>query len=71
MFTNNYSTLQVSQLVLTQIYLNGDGIINGSDRYIYNGDPDGAIRDLHLPVTTIHLPFNLRANIGNRVLTHV
>jgi iron complex outermembrane receptor protein len=50
--------------------LNGDGIINGSDRYIhYNGDPDVQLGfTSNIRYDNLDLSFNLRANIGNRVL---
>jgi TonB-linked SusC/RagA family outer membrane protein len=50
--------------------LNGDGIINGSDRYIhYNGDPDLQLGfTSNIRYNNLDLSFNLRANIGNRVL---
>lgn len=53
--------------------LNGDGIINESDRYIYkNGDPD-----LTLGFTSsfnyknFDFSFNLRANLGNRIYNFI
>ena len=50
--------------------LNGDGIINGSDRYIhYNGDPDLQLGfTSNIKCYNFDLTFNLRASIGNRLL---
>ncbi|MEC4049165.1 SusC/RagA family TonB-linked outer membrane protein [Flavobacterium sp. SUN046] len=49
--------------------LNGDGIINGSDRYIYkNPDPDfifGLASSMNYK--NLDFSFNIRANVGNRV----
>jgi TonB-linked SusC/RagA family outer membrane protein len=53
--------------------LNGDGIINGSDRYIYkNHDPDfifGLASSMNYK--NLDFSFNLRASIGNRVYNAV
>lgn len=53
--------------------LNGDGIINGDDRYIYmNGDPDvtfGLASSFNYK--NFDFNFNLRASLGNRVYNAV
>jgi iron complex outermembrane receptor protein len=53
--------------------LNGDGIINGDDRYIYkNPDPDLLLGfTSSLNYKNFDFSFNLRASIGNRVLNGV
>jgi hypothetical protein len=53
--------------------LNGDGIINGSDRYIYkNPDPDFVFGfSSNLNYRNFDFSFNLRASIGNRVYNAV
>ncbi|GGD19849.1 SusC/RagA family TonB-linked outer membrane protein [Flavobacterium orientale] len=53
--------------------LNGDGIINGDDRYIYkNPDPDLLLGfNSNLNYKNFDFAFNLRASIGNRVLNAV
>lgn len=50
--------------------LNGDGIISGLDRYIYkNGDPDLTLGfSTTFDYKNFDFGFNLRANIGNRVM---
>ena len=50
--------------------LNGDGIINGSDRYIhYNSDPDLQLGfTSNIKLYNFDLAFNLRASLGNRIL---
>lgn len=49
--------------------LNGDGIINEADRYLYkNGDPDFTFGfTSNLNYNNFDLSFNLRASVGNRV----
>lgn len=53
--------------------LNGDGIINGSDRYIYkNQDPDFVFGfSSSMNYKHLDFSFNLRANVGNRVYNAV
>jgi TonB-linked SusC/RagA family outer membrane protein len=53
--------------------LNGDGIINGSDRYIYkNPDPDFVFGfSSNMNYKHLDFSFNLRANVGNRVYNAV
>lgn len=53
--------------------LNGDGIINESDRYIYkNGDPDLTLGfTSSFTYKNLDFSFNLRANIGNRIYNFV
>lgn len=50
--------------------LNGDGVINLDDRYIYkNPDPDLVLGfTTNLDYKNFDLSFNLRASIGNRIL---
>ena len=50
--------------------LNGDGIITGDDRYIYNNaDPDVVLGfTSNIKCNNFDLTFNLRASVGNRVL---
>ena len=53
--------------------LNGDGIVNGDDRYIYkNADPDATFGFAsYLNYKNIDFSFNLRASIGNRIYNAV
>jgi len=53
--------------------LNGDGIITGLDRYIYkNTDPDLILGfTSNFNYKNLDFSFNLRANIGNRVLNTI
>lgn len=53
--------------------LNGDGLINGDDRYIYkNPDPDLLLGfNSTMNYKNFDFAFNLRASIGNRVLNAV
>ena len=53
--------------------LNGDGIINGDDRYIYkNSDPDATFGFAsNLNYKNLDFSFNMRASIGNRVFNAV
>jgi iron complex outermembrane receptor protein len=53
--------------------LNGDGVINGEDRYIYkNGDPDLLLGfNTSLNYKSFDLSFNLRASVGNRIYNAV
>ncbi|MDD5149937.1 MAG: SusC/RagA family TonB-linked outer membrane protein [Flavobacterium sp.] len=53
--------------------LNGDGIINASDKYIYkNPDPDATFGfSTSLNYKNLDFSFNLRASIGNRVFNAV
>lgn len=53
--------------------LNGDGIINGEDRYVFhNSDPDVILGfATNFSYKNIDIGFNLRANIGNRVFNQV
>lgn len=53
--------------------LNGDGIINGDDRYIYkNPDPDATFGFAsNLNYRNLDFSFNFRASIGNRVYNAV
>ena len=53
--------------------LNGDGIINGSDRYIYkNSDPDATFGLAStLNYKNLDFSFNLRASVGNRIFNAV
>ncbi len=53
--------------------LNGDGIVNGDDRYIYkNADPDVTFGFAsYLNYKNIDFSFNLRASIGNRIYNAV
>ncbi|RZJ33248.1 MAG: SusC/RagA family TonB-linked outer membrane protein [Flavobacterium sp.] len=53
--------------------LNGDGTINGDDRYIYkNSDPDATFGfAMNLNVGNFDLSFNSRASVGNRVFNAV
>lgn len=50
--------------------LNGDGIVNASDRYIYkNSDPDLLLGfSTTINYKNFDLGFNLRASLGNRIL---
>ncbi len=50
--------------------MNGDGIITGSDRYIYhNADPDLVLGfTSNIKYKNFDLAFNLRASVGNRIL---
>jgi len=53
--------------------LNGDGIVNNSDRYIkYNGDPDfifGFASNFNYK--NLDFSFNLRANLGNHIYNNI
>lgn len=53
--------------------LNGDGIINGNDRYIYkNPDPDATFGFAsYLNYKNLDFSFNMRASVGNRVYNSV
>ena len=53
--------------------INGDGQINGDDRYIYkNGDPDLLLGfNTSLNYKSFDLSFNLRASFGNRIYNAV
>jgi iron complex outermembrane receptor protein len=53
--------------------LNGDGIVNTSDRYIYkNTDPDLLLGfSTNVSYKNFDLGFNLRASLGNRILNVV
>lgn len=53
--------------------LNGDGIVNTSDRYIYkNTDPDLVLGfSTSVTFSNFDLGFNLRASLGNRILNVV
>jgi iron complex outermembrane receptor protein len=53
--------------------LNGDGIVNNSDRYIYkNTDPDLVLGfSTSFDYKNFDLGFNLRASLGNRILNVV
>ena len=53
--------------------LNGDGIINGNDRYIYkNSDPDATFGFAsNLNVHNFDFAFNFRASVGNRIFNAV
>ena len=53
--------------------LNGDGIINGNDRYIYkNPDPDALLGfSSSMNYKNFDFSFNVRASIGNRVYNTV
>ncbi len=53
--------------------LNGDNIVNGSDRYIYkNGDPDATFGLAStLNYKNLDFSFNLRASVGNRIFNAV
>ncbi len=53
--------------------LNGDGIINGNDRYIYkNPDPDFLLGfSSSMNYKNLDFSFNMRASIGNRIYNAV
>ena len=53
--------------------LNGDGIINGNDRYIYkNSDPDATFGlASNINYHNFDFAFNLRASVGNRIYNAV
>lgn len=53
--------------------LNGDGIINGDDRYIYkNPDPDATFGFAStMNYKNLDFSFNLRASVGNRIFNIV
>lgn len=53
--------------------LNGDGIINGDDRYIYkNPDPDATFGfATSMNYKNLDFSFNMRASIGNRIYNAV
>lgn len=53
--------------------LNGDGIINGDDRYVYkNGDPDATFGFAsNFNWKNLDFSFNMRASVGNRVFNAV
>jgi iron complex outermembrane receptor protein len=53
--------------------LNGDGIVNGDDRYVYkNPDPDATFGFAsNLNYKNLDFSFNLRASVGNRVFNAV
>ena len=53
--------------------LNGDGIINGDDRYIYkNPDPDAIFGfSSTMNYKNLDFSFNLRASVGNRIFNAV
>lgn len=53
--------------------LNGDGIINGDDRYIYkNPDPDATFGFAsNLNYKNLDFSFNVRASVGNRIYNAV
>lgn len=53
--------------------LNGDGIVNGDDRYIYkNPDPDATFGFAsYLNYKNLDFSFNMRASVGNRIYNAV
>lgn len=53
--------------------LNGDGIVNGDDRYVYkNADPDATFGFAnYMNYKNIDFSFNMRASIGNRIYNGV
>nr|MBP8157655.1 SusC/RagA family TonB-linked outer membrane protein [Flavobacterium sp.] len=53
--------------------LNGDGIINGDDRYIYkNSDPDATFGFAsNMNYKNFDFSFNIRASVGNRIFNAV